>query len=285
MTRGEDSIVDRPSWRIGDRTIYPQFPLVMGILNVTPDSFHAPSRVDPGKLLQRAEAMITAGAAIVDIGGASSRPGARDIPVQEELDRVLPAVEAFSTCFPGVILSIDTYRSEVASHAVQAGAGMVNDIGAGLMDPLMLQCVARAGVPYVIMHMQGDPRTMQKDPRYTDVVKEVSLFLSQRLTAARDAGIADVILDPGSGFGKTTQHNFALLKALPVIAALGAPVLAGISRKRMINEVLGTTPELALNGTTVLNTVALMNGARILRVHDVKEAVECVKLVTRLTGA
>jgi dihydropteroate synthase len=173
---------------------------------------------------------------------------------------------------------VDTYRAAVARAAVEAGAGLVNDVGAGLLDAAMLPIVAALGVPYVAMHMRGVPRSMQDDPRYTDVLAEVVHFLGERLNAARSAGIADVLLDPGFGFGKTTTHNHALLRGLPALLALGAPVLVGLSRKRMINEVLGTTPATALNGTTVLHTIALLNGASLLRVHDVREAVEAVRL-------
>jgi dihydropteroate synthase len=278
MRRGEDSKV---SWRLKDRLLEPGFPLVMGILNATPDSFFAGSRVALDDLLARTESMVKEGATILDIGGASSRPGAKEISVQEEMDRVLPAIERLHAAFPEALLSVDTYRSDVARHAVQAGARMVNDIGASLLDENMLATVAELHVLYVIMHMQGIPATMQKDPQYNNVVKEVTLFLSQRLNAARSAGIADVIIDPGFGFGKTTDHNFALLRGLPTFLQLGVPVMVGLSRKRMINEVLGTTPSEALNGTSVLNTLALVKGAHILRVHDVKEAVECVKLVER----
>ncbi len=280
MDRGED-IVQPLSWRIGGRLVEPRFPMVMGILNVTPDSFHAASRVDPNEALREAEAMLKAGAPILDLGGASTRPGAQEIPIEEELERVIPAIGSINREFPEALISIDTYRSQVAKAAVEAGAGMVNDIGAGLLDPAMLETVAKLNVPYVLMHMQGTPRTMQKDPQYADVVKEVVLFLSQRLNAARAAGIADVIVDPGFGFGKNTDHNFQLLKGIASIRMLGVPMLIGLSRKRMINEVLGTTPAQALNGTSILNTIALLNGAHILRVHDVKEAVECVKLIER----
>ena len=254
----------------------------MGILNATPDSFHSESRIGKADVLRRAGTMLNDGATIIDIGGASTRPGAQEIPIGEELDRVLPVIEMIHREFPEALLSIDTYRSEVVREAVKAGAGMVNDIGAGILDPEMLSTVAQLHVPYVLMHMQGTPRTMQKAPHYDDVVREVVLFLSQRIAAAREAGIADVIIDPGFGFGKNADHNFALLKSIKTFKMLGVPVLAGLSRKRMINETIGTTPAEALNGTTVLNTIALLNGADILRVHDVKEAVECVKLVGRM---
>ena len=270
---------DLRHFRVKDRLVPIRFPLVMGILNATPDSFHADSRVDVDGALRQAEAMLEAGAGLLDIGGASSRPGADEVPVDEELRRVLPVVEAVHARFPEAWLSVDTWRAPVAKAAVEAGAGLVNDIGAGLLDPAMLPMVARLGVPYVAMHMQGTPATMQQDPRYDDVVTEVVHFLSGRLRAAHDAGIADVLLDPGFGFGKTTAHNYALLRALPRLKLLGAPLLVGLSRKRMINQVLGTDPSEALNGTTVLNTLALEHGADILRVHDVREAVEAVKLV------
>ena len=270
---------DLRHFRVKDRLVPIRFPLVMGILNATPDSFHADSRVDVDGALRQAEAMLEAGAGLLDIGGASSRPGADEVPVDEELRRVLPVVEAVHARFPEAWLSVDTWRAPVAKAAVEAGAGLVNDIGAGLLDPAMLPMVARLGVPYVAMHMQGTPATMQQDPRYDDVVTEVVHFLSGRLRAAHDAGIADVLLDPGFGFGKTTAHNYALLRALPRLKLLGAPLLVGLSRKRMINQVLGTDPSEALNGTTVLNTLTLEHGADILRVHDVREAVEAVKLV------
>ncbi|MBL7963291.1 MAG: dihydropteroate synthase [Flavobacteriales bacterium] len=273
------------TWRVRDRLIQPRFPLVMGILNATPDSFHAASRVEVDAALRLAERMLEEGATILDIGGASTRPGAQEVPLNEELGRVLPVLEAVHQRFPEALLSIDTYRAAVAQAAVEAGAGLVNDIGAGLLDEAMPSTVARLGVPYIAMHMQGTPRTMQQAPHYTDVAAEVTLFLSQRLHAAHETGIADVVLDPGFGFGKTTDHNYALLRALPHLKALGTPVLVGLSRKRMINEVLGTMPEAALNGTTALNTIALLNGADILRVHDVREAVQCLKLVERYRTA
>ena len=256
--------------------------MVMGIINATPDSFHTPSRVALDDVLRTAERMLTDGAAILDIGGASSRPGAEEVAAEEELARVIPVIHAIHAHFPEALLSIDTYRARVAQEAVDAGAALVNDIGAGLLDEAMLTTVAKLHVPYIAMHMQGTPRTMQTDPHYDNVVPEVTLFLSQRINAARAAGIADVIVDPGFGFGKTTAHNYALLRSIAHFTALGTPVLVGLSRKRMINDVLGTNPGDALNGTTVLNTVALLKGAQILRVHDVREAVECLKLVSAL---
>lgn len=268
--------------RIKDRLVELHAPLVMGILNATPDSFHGASRVDVDGALRLAERMLAGGASVLDIGGASSRPGSGEVDAAEELRRVVPVIAAVHARFPDALISVDTWRAVVARAAVEAGAGLVNDIGAGLLDTDMLRTVAALGVPYIAMHMQGTPATMQQAPHYTDVAVEVTRFLSERLNACRAAGIADVWLDPGFGFGKTTDHNYALLRELPRIAALGAPVLVGVSRKRMINEVLGITAADALNGTTVLNTVALLSGAAVLRVHDVKEAAEAVRLVERL---
>lgn len=268
-------------WRMGGTLVRPNFPLVMGIINTTPDSFHAASRhahVDAALL--SAEHMVAEGATILDVGGASSRPGAHEVSGREEISRAVPVVRAIRDRFPEVIISIDTWRADVAAEAVAAGANMVNDITAGRGDPAMLATVAGAGVPYILMHMQGGPMTMQVAPHYGDVLAEVLHFLSERALAAHQAGVADVLVDPGFGFGKTTEHNFALLNGLSALCNLGFPVVAGLSRKRMINEVLGTTPAEALNGTTVLNTRALLAGASVLRVHDVREAVEAVKLCT-----
>lgn len=268
------------TWRLRDRLFTPRFPLVMGIINATPDSFHPDSRaLSVDDALHMAERMLAQGADVLDIGGQSSRPGSGPGEAREEMKRVVPVIEAVHREFPEAIISVDTWRARIAAEAVAFGARMVNDIGAGLLDGDMLRTVAELGVPYIAMHMQGTPATMQVAPHYEDVSAEVTLFLSARLAAACASGIADVILDPGFGFGKTGAHNFKLLRDLPRIGALGAPVVVGLSRKRMINDVLGTAPADAQNGTTVLNTIALLNGAALLRVHDVKAAVECVKLV------
>jgi dihydropteroate synthase len=256
--------------------------MVMGIINATPDSFHAPSRARVDDALRVAERMLEDGATILDVGGMSTRPGAEEVDEAEEQHRAIPLIAAIASRFPEAYLSIDTWRAPIAAEAIAAGASMVNDISAGTLDGDMLPTVAKLGVPYIAMHMQGTPRTMQVDPRYADVVAEVALSLSRRLHAAHAAGIADVILDPGFGFGKTTAHNYALLNSLGSVVALGAPVLVGLSRKRMINDVLATTADEALNGTTALNSIALLKGASILRVHDVKEAVQCVKLLAAL---
>lgn len=272
---GEDIV-----WGLHGRLVKLRSPSVMGILNLTPDSFHHESRqATVEDALRTAERMLSEGAAILDVGGASSRPGSREVPLEVERERVIPLITELHARFPEALISIDTWRAAIAEEAVHAGASMVNDISAGLMDPDMFATVARLQVPYVLLHMQGTPRTMQHAPTYSDVLAEVVKFLSERLLAARQAGIADVVIDPGFGFGKDKDHNFALLKRLPAIKQLGVPVLVGLSRKRMINEVLGTRPADALNGTTVLNTLALLNGADILRVHDVRPAVESIKLV------
>ncbi|MBK9273075.1 MAG: dihydropteroate synthase [Flavobacteriales bacterium] len=268
-------------WRVRGQLMHLPSPCVMGILNATPDSFHTGSRVDRGSALHLAERMLKEGASILDIGGASSRPGSSLLPLDEEMRRVLPVIEAVRKRFPEALLSVDTWRAEVAEAAVHAGACLVNDISGGTLDPAMLSTVADLHVPYVAMHMQGTPATMQVEPTYADVAGEVTRFLSGRLTACREARIPDVVIDPGFGFGKTTDHNYTLLRELPRLAALGAPVLVGVSRKRMINEVLGTSAADARNGTTALNTLALLGGAAILRVHDVREALEVVKLVGR----
>ena len=271
------------SWRLKDRLFQPRFPLVMGIINATPDSFFPGSRVRSVEdAVRLAEQMLQAGADILDVGGQSSRPGSAEGDEEGELSRVVPVINAIHQRFPDALISVDTWRARVAREAVMAGARMVNDIGAGLLDDAMLPAVAELGVPYIAMHLKGTPRTMQIDPRYTDVAAEVTFFLSERISAAYSAGIADVIIDPGFGFAKNTAHNFTLLDQLPCLVGLGKPVIVGLSRKRMINDVLGTQPQDALNGTTALNTIALIKGASILRVHDVKEAVECVKLISAL---
>ena len=267
-------------WRLVERFTTMRPPLVMGVVNATPDSFHPGSRTGSvDHVLGLVESMLGAGADIIDLGGQSSRPGSQEVSEADERARVLPLLDALVDRFPQTIFSIDTYRAGVARSAVDHGARLVNDISAGTSDPHMLDTVARLGVPYVAMHMQGTPATMQHAPAYKDVVGEVTRFLSDRLNAARAAGIADVILDPGFGFGKTTAHNFDLLRGLPSLAQLGAPILVGLSRKRMIQETLCVGTADAMNGTTVLNTLALLNGASILRVHDVREAAQVVALL------
>jgi dihydropteroate synthase len=261
-------------------------PLIMGIINTTPDSFYEGSRhVKTDDVLRTAEQMISSGATILDIGGQSTRPGSRWLGAEEELSRVLPSIEAISSRFPEVVISIDTFHALVARRAVEAGASIVNDISAGSMDEALIQTVAELQVPYVLMHMQGTPRDMQQAPQYDDVVMEVFDFLAQKMVELREAGVRDIILDPGFGFGKTINHNFQLLRKLDVFTSMGMPLLAGLSRKSTIYKTLGTTAEEAVNGTTVLNTIALQKGAAILRVHDVKEARESVLLLERYNQA
>jgi dihydropteroate synthase len=254
-------------------------PVVMGIINATPDSFyqgHLQYGLDEiGALAAR---MISEGASILDIGGQSTRPGSERISVQEETDRVIPVIERIHKYHPGMILSIDTYNSDVAKAAVAAGASIVNDISGGNMDAAMIPAVAALKVPYICMHMQGTPETMQQAPEYKDLLKEIVEFFIEKLETCKKAGITDLIIDPGFGFGKTIEHNFSLLKELPAFSIFDRPLLAGISRKSTIYRTLGVTAGEALNGTTVLNTIALMNGASILRVHDVKQACEAVRL-------
>jgi dihydropteroate synthase len=256
-------------------------PVVMGILNVTTDSFYAKSRIsNESLLLETVEKMVSDGALIVDIGACSTRPGSLPVPVEEELSRVKKTVEVLRASFPELILSVDTFRSEVARAALQEGADVINDVYAGAFDMKIWEVVAEFECPYVISHMQGTPETMQKNPTYSNVVSEVIGWLQEKVYMLQKKGIKDIIIDPGFGFGKTLEHNYTILKNLELFKAIGVPVMAGLSRKGMINKVLGTEPVTALNGTTIANTVALMNGADILRVHDVKEAVEAVKLVS-----
>jgi dihydropteroate synthase len=254
-------------------------PLVMGIINATPDSFyegHISKGIDGIVLL--AEKMVQDGAAILDIGGQSTRPGSKPLSAAEELERVIPVISAIHQQFPQTIISIDTFSSVVAQKAVEAGAAIVNDISGGSMDTQMLSTVAALAVPYICMHMQGTPQTMQLNPVYEDVTKEVLDYFIAKVAECRKAGIKDVIIDPGFGFGKTTAHNFELLKNLSVLQLLNCPVLAGLSRKGMIYKTLHSSAAAALNGTTAVNMLALHNGAALLRVHDVKEAVEAVAL-------
>ena len=255
-------------------------PLVMGIINRAPDSFYSGSRFpDNTELLQQAEKMITEGADWLDIGGQSTRPGAAPVSEEEELRRVVDAIDLLHRQWPEVPLSVDTWYARVAAEAVGAGASIVNDISGGLLDPDMLATVGRLGVPYICMHMKGTPATMNREAVYDDVVREVLDFFIRRIEDCRRAGIHDVILDPGFGFSKTSVHNFQLLRRLDVFRICGKPILLGISRKSTIYRTLGVTPEEALNGTTVLNTLGLLHGANILRVHDPKEARETIRLL------
>lgn len=261
-------------------------PIIMGILNTTPDSFYSGSRVSEVQdIVSRAERMINEGAMILDIGGQSTRPGSEDVGAEEEMKRVLPAIEAIAKNFPEVYISIDTYHSAVASEAVAAGASIVNDVSGGSLDAAMIPTVGRLGVPYVCMHIKGNPGNMQELAQYDNLAREVLDYFIAKLDECRNAGINDLVIDPGFGFAKTIAHNFSLLKQMEVLKMLERPVLAGLSRKSTVYKTLGLGPEDALNGTTVLNTIALLNGADILRVHDVREAREAIRLVSAYRSA
>ncbi|MEJ5302353.1 MAG: dihydropteroate synthase [Bacteroidales bacterium] len=260
-----------------------RIPAVMGILNITDDSFYDGGRyVNEEAWIERVGRMVAEGAAIIDIGAASTRPGAAEVPEEVEYTRVVNAVKLLRAAFPDIILSIDTYRSRVADAALHAGACIINDISAGLLDSRMVDVVTDYDAPFILMHMQGTPATMQLNPHYNDVVAEVKAFLLQRAEIFADKGVSTIILDPGFGFGKTLEHNYALLNHFEQFTSTGFPVLAGLSRKSMIYKLLDTNPAGALNGTSALNMVALLKGASFLRVHDVKEAVEVVRLYQAL---
>lgn len=261
-------------------------PLVMGILNVTPDSFYDGGKWNkPAAALEQARQMLEQGAAILDVGGMSSRPGAERIRIKEEKARVLPVIQAILDEFPQAILSIDTVHGEVARAAVGEGAAIINDISAGKMDAAMYPTVAELNVPYILMHMRGSPKDMQQKTDYDDPVQEVLGFLTPEVHTLRGMGVKDIVIDPGFGFGKTVEQNYTLLKHLSEFQILGCPILAGLSRKSMIYQTLGGSPDTALNGTTALHIVALQNGASLLRVHDAREAIECVRLWEALCQA
>ncbi len=259
-------------------------PRVMGILNLTPDSFYDGGRYrDERTILAQTERMLMEGACFIDAGAYSSRPGADHISEGEELKRILPVVELLLKNFPDILISIDTFRSEVARQCLSAGAALINDISAGYLDPSMMETVARARVPYIMMHMKGNPQTMKEKNTYEDLIGDIRFYFSERLATARALGIHDLIIDPGFGFAKNIAQNYELLRNLDLFNTFGVPVLAGLSRKSMIYKVLGITPSEALNGTTALHVVALQAGASMLRVHDVREAVECISLFEKLS--
>ena len=258
-------------------------PKVMGILNITPDSFYDGGKhKNESEVLKHVEQMLNEGATFIDVGAYSSRPNAEHISETDELNRILPIVNLILRAFPEVILSIDTFRSEVAQKCIEAGAAIINDISAGKLDSNMLTTIAKLQVPYIMMHMRGNPKTMQKLTDYDDLLKDISYYFSERIAAANASGINDVIIDPGFGFAKTLEQNFELLNKLQLFNTIEKPLLVGVSRKSMIYKPLKNSAKEALNGTSVLNTVALQKGASILRVHDVKEAIECIKLVELL---
>ncbi len=258
-------------------------PKVMGIINITPDSFYSGSRqISQDQLLRTVETMLEDGATFLDVGGQSTRPGSERLPEKEEAARVIPAIKTILKRFPAALISVDTYYSGVAREAVAAGACLVNDVSAGTLDAEMISTIAKMQVPYVLMHMQGTPQTMQKAPAYQNVVLEVFDSLNFKKSELHKAGINDVLIDVGFGFGKTAAHNFELLNSLNYFKNLACPLLVGLSRKGTVYKTLHTTAENALNGSTVLHTIALLNGASLLRVHDVKEAVEAVTLVQKV---
>lgn len=260
-------------------------PSVMAILNITPDSFYKKSRISTvDDALERSNNYLKAGAKFIDIGGYSSRPGAEEVSEAEEIDRLVPIIQAISKAFPNALLSVDTFRAKIAEHGINAGAHIINDIAAGNLDAKMFETVARLQVPYIMMHMKGTPQNMQESPDYENVTTEVFSYFSEKIEVLKNLGVNDLIIDPGFGFAKTVSHNYTLLRNLEMLNFFNLPVLVGFSRKSMITKVLNVATEDALNGTTVLNTTALLKGANILRVHDVKEAVECVELIKRLKG-
>lgn len=259
-------------------------PKVMGILNVTPDSFYGGCRaVTEDEIEKRVRQILDEGADIIDIGAYSSRPYAEDVPEEEEMSRLRKGLEVIARVSPDAVVSVDTFRSRVAAECVERyGVAMINDISAGAMDAAMWDTVVRLNVPYVMMHMQGMPQNMQDAPHYENVEREVFLYFARRVEALRSRGVKDIILDPGFGFGKTLEQNYELMAHLEDFRLFGLPLLVGVSRKSMIYNLLGTSPEESLNGTTVLNTVALLAGANILRVHDVREAVEAISVIRKM---
>ena len=260
-------------------------PIIMGILNITPDSFYDGGFYNSEKkIIAQVKKMINDGASIIDIGGYSSRPGAEDISVESELSRVLTVIKAIKHKFPETLISIDTFRSEVAKKAVKAGADIINDISGGSLDKKMFNTVSELNVPYIIMHMKGNPRNMIKKTKYEDILKEIIRYFSKKIHLATKAGIKDIIIDPGFGFAKNVEQNFDILNNLDYLKYLDKPILIGVSRKSMIYKTLEVTPKDALNGSTVLHTISLLKGAKIIRTHDVKEANEAIKLVSQLNA-
>ena len=260
-------------------------PKVMGILNVTPNSFFDGGKYKNGcDMLSQVEKMLEEGATFVDIGAYSSKPNAEFVPEAEELQRIVPIVQLILEHFPETLISIDTFRSEVAKVCIENGAAIINDISAGNLDTKMMETIAKYNVPYIMMHLRGTPQTMQSMTNYENIVKEILFYFSERIAKARSFGINDLIIDPGFGFAKTLEQNYEVLQKLELFEILELPLLAGFSRKSMIYKTLQTSADEALNGTTVLNTVALSKGAKILRVHDVKEAMECVSLFNKMNA-
>jgi dihydropteroate synthase len=279
-------VLDKPRYiNAGGKLLDLEIPRVMGILNITPDSFYKSSRYNSDlEIIKAASGMMEDGADILDVGGYSSRPGAADVSVEEEGHRVLKAIKLISREFPEAIISVDTFKSEIAREAIDVcGAHIINDISGGEADSEMFSVVEMLKVPYIIMHMKGDPRTMQKNPVYDDVVADILKWFGDRIFRLLSAGVKDIIIDPGFGFGKTVSNNFEILRRLSDFSITGLPLMVGLSRKSMIWKTLQITPDDALNGTTALNAIAIANGADILRVHDVKEAVQTIRLIKNLS--
>lgn len=269
---------------IRDKLVEFKFPCVMGVININDDSFYSDSRICvPSQLVEKISKMIDDGATIIDIGAVSSRPFSELVSAKDELNRLVPALKLVRKEFPNIIISIDTYRAETVEVVADLGADIINDISSGNIDENMLNTVAKSKLPYVIMHMNGTPADMQLNPKYENLIFDLQFFFASKINRAIEAGIYDLIIDPGFGFGKTTEQNYKILDSLQLLKIHNKPILVGLSRKSMIYKTLNNTPETALNGTTSLNTIALLKGADILRVHDVKEAVEIIKLLSKMS--
>ncbi|PYF69960.1 dihydropteroate synthase [Pedobacter nutrimenti] len=285
----KDTFLNRnptPTLKLGTGLLDLSKAAVMGIINITPDSFFEASRhTELDAVLKKTEHFLKEGAKFIDIGGYSSRPGARNITGDEELQRVVPVIEAISKNFPEAFLSVDTFRAKVARYSVQAGAHLINDISGGELDPEMFPTVAELNVPYVLMHMKGTPQNMQDAPSYENITLEVTDYFQKKVHQLREMGVKDLILDPGFGFSKNLEHNYKLLQEMEDLHIFELPLLVGFSRKSMIYKSLNSSPDQSLNGSSVLNTIALLKGAKILRVHDVKEAVECITLIEKMQSA
>tara|TARA_B100000524_G_scaffold81320_1_gene37245 strand:- start:64 stop:888 length:825 start_codon:yes stop_codon:yes gene_type:complete len=260
-------------------------PKVMGILNITPDSFYDGGKYNSeSKIINQLEKMIFSGADIIDVGGYSSRPGAHKISIDEELNRVIPVIKLISKKFPKIIISIDTFRSLVAKKAIDCGAHIINDISGGNLDINMFKTVSKLNVPYILMHMRGNPSNMMSKTHYKSISKELIEYFKVRISMAKSEGINDIIIDPGFGFSKTIEQNYELMNNLHKLKIFKIPIMVGVSRKSMVYKTLNISPEMALNGSTILHTISILNGANILRVHDVLEAVECVKIMSNLNS-
>jgi len=286
MTAKDTFFQVKKTLNVGGKIIDLSQPKVMGIINITPDSFFSGSRKQSeSEILQQAEKMLNEGADFLDLGAYSSRPGGRDISFEEEENRLIPAVKLINTHFPEAVISVDTFRASIAEKAINSGAHIINDISGGSLDEKMFETVGKLQVPYILMHMKGTPQTMKNLNQYDDIIQEISFYFSQKINQLKAFGAKDIVLDLGFGFAKNIEQNYFLLNHLAEFRMFGFPVLAGLSRKSMIWKALAIQPEDALNGTSILNTIALQNGASILRVHDVKEAKECVKIFELLSSS